>query len=529
MNESHIGRFDRDRVGQAETPPDASEAAYAEDPSCESEFLRDDSQLARIFLDHPDSALLWRHDDDGAIRLEAYNPASYRKSQGRIAGHLDMTVEEFFVHEPGVAERIRLVFETGCPDRAEFEYTFRTTGETCWVEGSYIRLGERLLLNLTRDIDDRKRAERKLHRSEERFRRLAENCPDIVYRIRLEPEVRFEYLNPRVTDIVGYTPEEHYADPELGMRIVEPADRPMLEAIVQDPDHMVSPLTLRWRHRDGHLVWTEHRYTPIVENGRTVAIEGVARDVTERKMAEEALIQSQQMNAVGVLAGGVAHEFNNLHAVMLGYLGLVMKNDEVSPHDRRRLTIVMEATRRASRIIQDLLAFARRDAKHRTMETVNDVIERVLSVLRREFESDGVIFDLRLSPVPQMPLDNSRFGQVVLNLLINARHAVEGCRKRTIVLETGRKDQWVFVRVKDTGIGIPPEQLDQVFLPFFTTKGEHATPGSGQTKFRGHGLGLSVVRAVVEEHRGQVEAHSEPGVGSTFTVWLPLQTKGNGG
>jgi len=127
-----------------------------------------------------------------------------------------------------------------------------------------------------------------LRESEARFRRLAEHAPDIIYRYRLKPEPGFEYVSPAATRITGYTPEEHYADPELGLKLVHPEDRPLLEALRRGTGSFEKPLESRWVHKDGHVIWTEQINVPIYdEKGNLVAIEGIARDITERKKAEE--------------------------------------------------------------------------------------------------------------------------------------------------------------------------------------------------------------------------------------------------
>ena len=128
--------------------------------------------------------------------------------------------------------------------------------------------------------------------SEERFRLFTENAQDLIYRYRYTPTPGFEYVSPSATAITGYTPEEHYADPELGFKIVHPDDRPLLESVVRSPE---SPLVLRWRHKDGSIIWTEQRNKPIYdEAGNLVALEGIVRDITESKQAEEALRESEE-------------------------------------------------------------------------------------------------------------------------------------------------------------------------------------------------------------------------------------------
>jgi len=147
----------------------------------------------------------------------------------------------------------------------------------------------------------RKRAEEALRESEERFRRLAENAQDIIFRYRFTPTPGFEYVSPAATDITGYTPEEHYADPDLGLKIVHPDDRPQLEKYFQGEGVFIQPIVLRWMKKDGTVIWTEQRNVPIYDQaGDLVALEGIARDITERKRAEEALRVSEERFALAV-------------------------------------------------------------------------------------------------------------------------------------------------------------------------------------------------------------------------------------
>jgi PAS domain S-box-containing protein len=145
------------------------------------------------------------------------------------------------------------------------------------------------------DITERRRAEEKLKESEERFRLLAENAKDIIYRYRFKSTPGFEYVSPSATALTGYTPEEHYADPELGLKLVYPDDRQVLEAFLRSPESADRFLTLRWISKDGRIIWTEQQITPFYDDqGELVAIDGIGRDITERKEAEDALRQSEE-------------------------------------------------------------------------------------------------------------------------------------------------------------------------------------------------------------------------------------------
>jgi PAS domain S-box-containing protein len=145
------------------------------------------------------------------------------------------------------------------------------------------------------DITERKRTEQKLRESEERFRLLAENAKDIIYRYRLKPTPAFEYVSPSATALTGYTPEEHYADPELGLKLIHPHDRHILEAFLQSPESADRALTLRWVSKEGRILWTEQQINLFYDaQGELEALEGIGRDVTERKEAEDALRRSEE-------------------------------------------------------------------------------------------------------------------------------------------------------------------------------------------------------------------------------------------
>lgn len=180
--------------------------------------------------------------------------------------------------------------------RVNFTRRFRTSrGDYLWLEwnASFVP-DERLAYCIARDVTEPRVVEQRLKRSEARFRRLNANPPDVMYCYRLGPEPGVDYIGPNVATALGYTPEEYYADPNLPFKVVHPDDRPVLEALLRDPERASLPFTVRWRHRDGRLIWAEHRCSIIRDSaGGPVAVAGIARDVTQQKEAEQALARKQ--------------------------------------------------------------------------------------------------------------------------------------------------------------------------------------------------------------------------------------------
>ncbi|MBN1579252.1 MAG: PAS domain S-box protein [Anaerolineae bacterium] len=179
-------------------------------------------------------------------------------------------------------------------------------GETGQLEG---------IVSTVEDVTARVQAETALRESERRFRRIAENAQDLIYRYRLAPAPGFEYVNAAATAITGYTPQEHYADPQLGFKLVHPEDQPLLESMIRSPGSFDRPLVLRWRRKDGTMIWTEQHNVPIYDQaGNLVAFEGIARDITERKRAEarrelalQVLALLNQSNARADVIGDLLH------------------------------------------------------------------------------------------------------------------------------------------------------------------------------------------------------------------------------
>lgn len=377
-----------------------------------------------------------------------------------------------------------------------------------------------------REASEQLLAEESLRRSEERFRRLAENAPDIILMYELHPERRFSYVNPATTMISGYSPEEFYADPYLMWKLVVPEDQPVFRTFMEGKAGHSA--VLRWRHKEGHTVWVELRDTLFHDaEGELVAIEWIVRDITEQKRLQEQLLGDSLLETAGRVAGQVAHDFNNLLSPLISYLEL-MKVELPEGHPARRYCdIMIEAVSRMADINADMLALGRRG---RTALEPVDLSRLVLEALSQRTVTPGTfVLDLELAP-DLLPVAGSpaQLFRMLANLLANAEEAMpEG---GTLAVSTDNvwvvsppksgpeAGEYVMLEVADTGCGIPPEDLERIFEAFFTTK--------RTGRWRGSGLGLSVVQAVAEDHGGWVEVESQVGKGSSFRVYLPAAREG---
>ncbi len=264
--------------------------------------------------------------------------------------------------------------------------------------------------------------------------------------------------------------------------------------------------------------WVER--TELGEPTRMVA---TILDITEQKQAEEGMIRAERMAAVGTLAGGVAHEFNNINAIILGYAELAKSDSDSRMH--RYIDPILKASQRAKNITQNLLSFSGRHAARRKLYSLSDIARETLDLVENEFSSEGVRIISTLPMVPKTMMDNSQISQVVLNLLVNAKHALIDQPERIIEVESGFTGSRVWLRVRDSGCGIRSENLTKIFTPFYSTKGEHADNHSPQAAVRGTGLGLSVSHTIISQHEGKLTVESQVGDGSCFTITLPIRTE----
>jgi CheY-like chemotaxis protein len=234
---------------------------------------------------------------------------------------------------------------------------------------------------------------------------------------------------------------------------------------------------------------------------------------SELERAQETLIHSEKMSAVGQLVAGVAHELNNPLTVVLGYSGLMLEQ-ATDPALRRKLEALHHAAESSRKIVQNLLAFARKQKVEKSMTDVNDVIVRTVELRAYHLRSEAIEVHYDLQPdLPPTWADQHQLQQVVLNLVVNAEQAIQDSGKGSVLrLATRRVAEGIEIELEDDGPGIPPEVRTRIFEPFFTTKDVG----------RGTGLGLSICFGIIADHGGSIQVESEPGRWTRFRITLPL-------
>jgi PAS domain S-box-containing protein len=375
---------------------------------------------------------------------------------------------------------------------------------------------------IARDITARKLVEQELRNSEERYRDLVENAHDIIYSHDLDGN--YTSVNKACELITGYTREE-----AIGRNLAELvapeclADaRRMLATKLAGVEETVYDLEIV--AKDGHRISVEVNSRLVYQDGVPMGVQGIARDVTERKQLEQQLRQSQKMEAVGLLAGGVAHDFNNLLTVITGYSQLAMMKLQTDDPLRRHIEQIEKAGERAASLTRQLLAFSRKQVLQPKILDLNSVVLEMERMLRRLI---GEHIELRtvLEPAPGgLKADPGQIEQVIMNLAVNARDAMPHGGRLTLEIANVELDDeyathhievapgpYVMLSVSDTGTGIDDETQARIFEPFFTTK----------ELGKGSGLGLSTVYGIVQQSGGHISVHSQVGVGTTFKIYLP--------
>ena len=372
------------------------------------------------------------------------------------------------------------------------------------------------------DTSDRKRAELALRQSEEKYRKLFENATYGIYRSKIDGTLLD--VNPALVAMLGYRSKEELLARNLDRDIYEnPAARAAILNRYGTANECVRA-EVNWRCKDGRIIVVRLNGRIVRQaDGMVSHYEVIVEDVTERRSLEEQFRQAQKMEAVGLLAGGISHEFNNLLSVILGNAELLLDtvNSGVQQHQAEE---IKKAVSRAAELTRQLLDFSRKEAANPTVLDLNMVVREVDKILQRVIGEDVRVVTHLATGLGSVRADRGQIEQILMNLATNARDAMPNGGKLTIRSENAelgtadlvrypyaKRGKYIRLSVTDTGVGMTEEVRARIFEPFFTTKPQG----------HGTGLGLASVYGMVKQSGGYISISSAPRAGSTFDIYLP--------
>ena len=399
-----------------------------------------------------------------------------------------------------------------------------------FVSSAYSVDGKKVIQCNLRDITGRKRAEEALGRSETKFHELFNDAP--VGYFECDNRGRITSVNRTQLEMLGYPLEEMVGQSAWRFVVEEDETRHLILAKLAGVMPPSQGLERTYRRKDGAT------FPALIEDrllrdsgGKIIGIRSTIQDITERKrmeqektLLEEQLRQAQKMEAMGRLAGGIAHDFNNLLTIIKGYSQLFLIDLKKGDPMEKGIEQIQKATLRAADLIRQLLAFSRRQVMEMRVLDLNNLLRELDRMLRRVIGEDIVLVTLLAEDLGWVKSDPGQLGQVLMNLVVNARDAMPSGGKLTIETANVLLDEeyirthidvplgpYVVISVSDTGVGMTPEVKERIFEPFFTTK----------EKDKGTGLGLSTVYGIVKQSGGTILVYSEPDKGTTFKIYLP--------
>jgi PAS domain S-box-containing protein len=480
----------------------------------------------RILFEHNPNPM-WVFDAE-TLRFLAVNDHAVHTYGYSRDEFLQMSIDD--IRDPGEIERLHAIVRSEDPDaprglnpagvwqhRRKDGTTFdvAVTSHTLTFEGREARVV------LALDVTERVRAENALRASEARYRELFENASDLIATADLDG--RLTAVNEAFVTALGYDRDEL-----IGRALVELVPKQQRDRLSTARESKLAEPAVAtvYEHeliaKDGRHVEVEVASRLIYREGTPIGIEAICRDITERKHLEAQLRQAQRIEAVGRLAGGIAHDFNNLLTVISGYAETLL--GETDPRSEPDLLQIAAAAERAAVLTRQLLAFSRRQVLEPQILDPNEIVAGIAPMLTRLIGEHIELVTVADADAAMVCADAGQLEQVLVNLAVNARDAMSQGGKLTI--ETGNADldedyvaqhsgarvgPHAVISITDTGVGMDEETIAHMFDPFFTTK----------PVGKGTGLGLATVHGIVRQSGGNVWVYSEPGIGTTFKVYLP--------
>ena len=500
----------------------------------ESSWRQAESKYRQIFEDA--MVGIFQTTPDG--RILSANPAMARMygvaSPEEFVMYVTDVQIQVYVDPSGRAEARRLMEEEGGMRNFEVQ-VYRKDRSKMWlsVTGRAVREAGAVVRyeGTAEDITERKRLVEDLLNAQEQYREIFDNA--VVGVFQSTPEGRYVTANPAMAKMLGYdSPEELIGSvTNIGTQVyVDPNFCLVLHERVRK-EGAVKNLECEVYRKDGSKAWFSANLRATFQAGQIVRYEGMNEDITQRKLLENQLRQSQKMEAVGLLAGGVAHDFNNSLGVIIGYSDLLQISLPPQSASHKHAEEIAKAGRRAAALTRQLLAFSRKQVIQPVVLDLNAATRELEKMLQRLI-GEHIEITLQMDPgLGPVKMDPGQVEQILMNLCVNAQDAMPDGGKLCIQTANAELDaafakqtgfvlpgSYVMLSVSDTGCGMGSEVQRRIFEPFFTTK----EPGKGT------GLGLSTVYGIAKQNGGYIIVCSELGKGSTFQLYLPRLGEGAG-
>ena len=464
-------------------------------------------------------------------RLLSVNPAMARlygyDSPEEMMSCVSNIDTQLYVDPARREELKRLMREQGAVRHFETE-VYRKDGRKIWLwtNARAVREGDTIVRyeGSLEEITDRKRLEGQLGQAQQQYRDIVENA--VIGIFQSTPGGRYLSVNPAMAHMLGYdSPQELVeAITDIGTQLyVDPKRREELKSLAKEQG-VAKNFECQVYRKDGSTMWISANVRAISKDGSLVRFEGMNEDITPRKLLEGQLLQAQKMEAVGQLAGGVAHDFNNALGVITGYSDLLQMNLPAGDLSHKYAVEIAKAGRRAAALTRQLLAFSRKQIIQPVVLDLNAATSELEKMLGRLIGEHIEVTFKRSPDLGWIKMDPGQVEQILMNLAVNARDAMPEGGK--LCIETAnveldetyarqnayvRPGSYVMLGVSDTGCGMNKELQSRVFEPFFTTK----EPGKGT------GLGLSTVYGIAKQNAGYIMVSSELGKGTALRLYVP--------
>lgn len=465
--------------------------------------LKESEERYRTLIDNLPDAVLVFHKN----KAEYVNEAGKRLLRIKDISDINCeTVMEFIHpdHRDSLKERIRRFIRESSPSARYEDTLYCADGTVIEVEVTVVPItykGHTALQFVIRDITARKQAEKVLNEKRAQLDRITDNMFDIITQV--TPDGIMEYVSPSVQKIMGTEPESL-----LGLSIFEFVHPDDLERVLKSFRRFIKEqapgrVDFRFRHADGHYIWLDSVGNLLFnKEGKITGAIINTRDITQKKYLEKEVARLDQLNLVGEMAAGIAHEIRNPMTTARGFLQLLKAKDECAKFTDY-FELIIEELDRANSIITEFLSMA----KNKRIDLIQCNLKSIIQALAPLIQADAAIYDksveITCEEVPDLLLDEKEIRQLILNLVINGLEAMENRGVLSIRIFT--RDHEVILSVQDQGKGIDPEILEKLGTPFFTTKE------------KGTGLGLAICYSVAARHNANIDVKSGP-QGTTFWV-----------